>query len=95
MRLSLVMCVSPQISSPDNCLLKHEGDLSFSFIIDLQTSVYIAWKLFFLKAVGAAVSAGLSVSLCDGFCCTDGLNCNKVKFLTLFAHAFNSLLEIF
>lgn len=70
----------PQFSSPDNCLLKYEGDLSFSFIIDLQSSLY-SLETFYFKALGAAVSSGLSVSFCDGFCCTD-LNCNEVKFLT-------------
>lgn len=71
----------PQFSSSDNCLLKYEGDLSFSFIIDLQSSLY-SLETFYFKALGAAVSSGLSLSLCDGFCCTDDLNCNKVKFLT-------------
>lgn len=71
----------PQFSSSDSCLLKHEGDLSFSFIIDLQSSLY-SLETFDFKALGAAVSSGLSVSLCGGFCCTDDLNCNQVKFLT-------------
>lgn len=71
----------PQVSSPDNCLLKHEGDLSFSFIIDLLSSLY-SLGTFFFKALGAAVSSGLSMPLCAGFCYIDDLNCNKVKFLT-------------